>query len=161
MGQPVDQCFCLIDFDVESVVNDLPGRIDNDGPGGAPRAVGLHDLRCLMGVGIAGCMRHGDLQGILDLVLPEFVRRVETIAFEYGLNGEKFDLIVVCVSMRYLLQCWEPQLAAPRSPVLEKIEENDFTPIVPQPNGRNSIPVAANPCVQLQLRRCTAQYTVF
>ena len=90
-----------------------PGRIDNHGPGSAPRAVIFHDLRRLAGVGIAGSMRHGDLQAILDLVLPEFIRRVGTIAFEYRLNGNEFDRIVFRVSLRDLLQCREPYLRYP------------------------------------------------
>jgi len=85
---------------MKTVVNDLSGRIDNDRPGGTPRAVGFHDLRCLMGVGIAGRMCHGYLQRILDLVLPEFIRRVETVAFEHRLDRDKPDRIVVCVSLR-------------------------------------------------------------
>lgn len=137
---------------MKSIVGHPPGRIDNYGPGGATRAVIFHNLRCLAGVGIAGSMRHGDLQGILDLVFPEFVRRVGTVAFEYRLNGDEFDRIVVRVNLRDLLQCREPRLAAPRSPVLEEIEVNDVAPVIPQANGSSGISIAVDPGVQIQFR---------
>ena len=146
---------------MKSIVGHLPGRIDNHGPGGAPRAVIFHDRRRLAGVGIAGRMRHGDLQGILDLVLPEFVRRVGTIAFEYRLDGDEFDRIVIRVSLRDLLQCREPRLAASRSPVLEEIEVNDAAPVIPQANGSGGISIAVDQRVQIQFRRLAAQDTVF
>ena len=66
-----------------------------------PRAVGFHDLQCLMGVGIAGRMCHGYLQRIRDLVLPEFIRRVETVAFEHRLYRDKPDWIVAGACLRH------------------------------------------------------------
>ena len=159
--QLVDQCLRLVSLDMKSIVGHLPGRIDNHGPGGAPRALTFHDLQRLAGVGIAGRMRHGDFQGILDLVLPEFVWRVETVAFEYRLNGDEFDPIVVRVSLRDLPKCREPRLAAPRSPVLEKIEVNHAAPVIPQANGSGGISIAVDLRVQIQFRRLAAQDTVF
>ena len=46
-------------------------------------------------------MCHGYLQRIRDLVLPEFIRRVETVAFEHRLYRDKPDWIVAGACLRH------------------------------------------------------------
>lgn len=103
MDQLVYQWLGLIGLNMEPVVSNMPARIDNDGPGGPSRPVGSHNRRRLMGVGVAGRMRHGDFQGIFHLVLANFIRCIEIVTLEDRLNGDKFDLIVVVVSLRDFL----------------------------------------------------------
>lgn len=83
-----------------------------------------------MGLRIAGCMRHGDLQIIFELVFPKLIFRIRTVSFKYRLNSHKLDVIGFFKFLSELFEGWEPNPLTARSPVLKKIKVNHFAPVV-------------------------------
>ena len=115
---------------MESVVNDFTGGVDNDRPGRTARPIFSHDLRDSAGDRITGGMCHGNLESVLQLVLPQFILRIDAVPLENSLHRNEFYPVIAFKRPGQFLNSWEPQLLTPRSPVLEKIKVNDFAAIV-------------------------------
>ena len=95
LEKPADQHCRLVHRDVKIIVNDLAGGIDDDLPGGAARAIGLHDEWRLVGFLISGGVRHGDREAVLQLIGAELVPGIRAVALEHGLDGQEYDPVVV------------------------------------------------------------------
>ena len=158
--QLLDQVYRPVSSNVEAIVNDLSGGIDDDFPGGAARTISSHDGRRLTGFRFSGGMRHGDFETVLQLVGAEFVRGIGAVALEYRLDGQKHDLVVALECLCQFFESWEPHLLTPRSPILKKIEVNDLAAIVAKMDGGHFCPSAVDPGVQIQLRGLASENAV-
>ena len=67
------------------------------------------------------------------------------MAFKYGLNTHKHNIIGIFKYLGKLFKGWKPNPLATGSPVLKKIKINDLAPVVTQLDGLGLMAITINP----------------